>query len=96
MAEYNDGELEPELSLDDLNEVAGGAVIRYPRYGRTRAVEYSCPKCGCKDLEGITNSARYADLAEAHKATKHQVMRCTNCGFETIGGSMAHTNWLER
>ena len=41
--------------------------------------------------------AKTADLlAEAHKATKHQVMRCTNCGFETTGGSTAHTNWLER
>lgn len=77
-------------------EAAGGAVIRYPRYGRTRAVEYSCPQCGSRDLEGIEDGARCADLTEAYKATKHQMMRCKNYGFETIGGSMRHTNWLER
>jgi predicted RNA-binding Zn-ribbon protein involved in translation (DUF1610 family) len=96
MAEHDSKILAPKLSLDDLEGVIGGAVIRYPRYGRTRAVEYSCPQCGCKDLEGITDGARYADLAEASRATRHQMMRCKSCGFETTGGSMAQTKWLER
>lgn len=84
-----------QLTLDDLDGVAGGAVIKYARYGRTRVVEYSCPKCGCKDLDGIEDGTRYADMAEASKARKGQVLRCRNCGFDTTSELMARRQWSE-
>ena len=93
MAEHSDGEFESELSLDDLDEAAGGTIVKLTRFGRTSDVEYSCPRCWSRDLEGITDGASYASFAELNKAIARQTVRCRNCGFEDTGGSITKRTW---
>ena len=82
-----------ELSLDDLDEAAGGVIVKLTRFGRTRDIEYSCPSCGSRDLEGITDGAHYTSRAEMSKVIARQAVRCRNCGFEGTGRSMTNRTW---
>jgi predicted nucleic-acid-binding Zn-ribbon protein len=84
------------LSLDDLDDVTGGTVIRYARHNRTHVREFTCPQCGSQNLEGIQEGARFADLADAVSNTKHATVKCLNCGYTGEGYTFKQKVWSEK
>ena len=84
-----------ELDLDDLDDAAGGTVIRYQRDNHTWICEFTCPNCGSKNVDGIADGTMLGSKREAIKVMRSTVMTCRECGYSVRCDQDAWQLWME-
>ena len=67
MSENKDKLNAKTISDNELETVSGGDRAIVSQKGITVTLEYSCPKCGCKDLRGITDGETFYKDTDLYK-----------------------------
>lgn len=86
MLENKDKLKNQAISDDEIEAVSGGDTLTVIHNGVRVVLEYSCPKCGCKDLKGLSDGATYDRQTNFYEDVTNHLVKCSNCGYTAIGG----------
>ena len=70
---------------EDLELATGGSAVSIKKDGLSFVYDFSCPKCGCKDLEGIEEGKVYYQAIDIKGDIIDKQIVCKNCGYTNKG-----------
>ena len=73
------------MSDEDLTLVTGGATVTIDYPDKLHVLEYSCPKCGSGDLEGIEDGKVYYKAIDIYNNISYKKITCRQCGHSDLG-----------
>lgn len=73
------------MSDEDLQLVTGGATVTIDYPDELYVLEYSCPKCGSEDLEGIEDGKVFYRAIDVYNNISCKTITCRQCGHSDLG-----------
>lgn len=73
------------ISDEELQLATGGTTVSIQNSTENFVLEYSCPKCGSVDLEGIEEGKIYASGREVYNEITNKQISCRQCGYSNMG-----------